>query len=69
MGTAAVAGMQRGAQGRVSEAGGRRMRVTSRWEAIRTGEVGGEWVKVDRASKRNGYGWGGGSKEVEKNDP
>ena len=26
-------------------------------------------MKIERASKRNVYGWGGGRKEGEKNDP
>ena len=26
-------------------------------------------MKIERASNRNGYGWGGGRKEVEKNNP
>ena len=26
-------------------------------------------MKIERDSKRNGYGWGGGKKDGEKNDP
>ena len=45
------------------------MRVTSRWAEIRTRGRGWERVKIDRDSKRNSYGWGGGKKEGRKNDP
>ena len=50
-------------QGRAAEAGRRRARETSRWAALRTGIGGGERLKIDRASKRNGYEQGGGRKE------
>ena len=43
--------------------------MTSRWAALRTGRGGGERVKIERAPKRNGYIWGGGRKEGEKNYP
>ena len=68
MGTTADAGIRHGAQGRASEAGGRRVRTTSRWAALRTRKVGGERVKIERDSKRNGYGWRGGRKEGGNND-
>ena len=42
--------------------------MTSRWAVIYTGRGGGERVKIERASKRNGYGWGRGRKEGEKNN-
>ena len=60
--TAVDAGTRRRAQGRAAEAGGRRVQTTSRWVALRTGRGGGERVKIERASKRNGYEWGRGSK-------
>ena len=45
------------------------MRATSRWVALRNGRGGGERVKIERASKRNGYGRRGGRKEEENSDP
>ena len=39
-----------------------------RWAALCTGRGGEERVKIERSSKRNGYGWGGGRKEGEKKD-
>ena len=38
------------------------------WAAFSTGRGGRERVKIETASNRNGYGWGGGRKEGEKND-
>ena len=45
------------------------MQAESRWAALCTRRGGGERVKIERASKRNGYGWGGGRKERGKNYP
>ena len=45
------------------------MRSASRWAALCTGSGGGERVKIERYSKRNGYGWGGGRKEGGNNNP
>ena len=59
--------MRRRAQGRAAEAGRRRVRATSRWAALQTIRGGGEQVKINRDSKRNDYGWGGGRKEGKNN--
>ena len=56
-GKAADAGTWRGSQGRAAEAGGRQVRVMSRWVAFRAGGGGGERVKVGRDSNRNSYVW------------
>ena len=55
-GTAADAVMRSGEPGQAAEASGRRVRSVTRWAALRTGRGGGERVKIERASKRNGYG-------------
>ena len=57
------------ARGSGTSGGGWRVRAASSWAALCTGRGGGVRVKIERASKRNGYGWGGGRKEGEKNDP
>ena len=62
MGTAAGTGMRLGAQGQAAEAGGRRVRATSRWVALCTKRGVVERVKVERDSQRNGYRWVGGKK-------
>ena len=67
--TAADAGTRRGAQGRAAETGEWGVQTTSRWAAFRTGRGGGERVKNERASTMNGYGWGGGRRQGETNDP
>ena len=61
-GTAADTGMRSGERGQAAEASGRRVRSVTRWAALCTGRGGGERVKIERASKRNGYEWGRGSK-------
>ena len=62
-GTAADDDTRREYQGQAAEAGYRQVRTTSRWAALRTGRGGGEQVKIERASKRYIYGWGGVRKE------
>ena len=66
--TAADKHKRREAQGRVAEAGWKRGRRTTRWESLCTFILDKEQVKIGRASKRNGYGWGGGGKDREKNN-
>ena len=66
MGTVVDVGMRSGVQGRAIGAGGRQVRATSRLVALCTSRGGGEQVKVERASKRNGYGWEGGKKGGER---
>ena len=44
------------------------MRSASMWAALCTGRGGRERVKIERYSKKNGYGWGGGKKEGGNND-
>ena len=68
-GMAADAGTWRVMQGKAAEAGGRRVWEESRWAALCTGRGGEERVKIERSSKRNGYGWRGGRKEGGKKDP
>ena len=63
--TAADKRKRREAQGRVAEAGWKRGRRTTRWESLCNFILDKEQVKIGRASKRNGYGWGGGRKEGE----
>ena len=58
--------MRNGAQGKAVEAGGRRVQVTYRWEALYARIEGGERVEIERASKRNNYGWVGVRQEEKK---
>ena len=67
--TAADAGTRTGAQGQAAETVRWQVRATSCWAALRTGRGGGERVKNERASTMNGYGWGGGRRQGETNDP
>ena len=67
--TVADAGTWRGVHGRAAEAGGCWVQVTVKWKAICIRRVSGERLKNDRASTMNGYGWGGGMKEGEMNNP
>ena len=59
--------MRRGAHRQVAEADGWRGRETSRWAELCTRKGFGEQVKIERASKSNGYGLGRGQKEGKKN--
>ena len=56
------------AQGAGTSGGGWRVRGTSRWAEFFTRRRGGEKVKNERASTRNGYGWGVSRKEGETNN-
>ena len=69
MKTAADSGRGCGAQGQGAEAGMWRVQANPKWAALHTGRGGGERVKDEMVLMMNGYGWGGGRKEEETNDP